>query len=546
MLDKLSLQNFKAFKELNDLEFKPITILCGTNSCGKSSILQSLLLFKQTIESQNIDQVLQTNGKIIRLGKFSNIFFRNNLNNPLKISLELDFCPKEFYAPGKTKSRSITSILRDIIEEVDTPGDRIPSREILNSNFRIKYTVKLKVINDKKSKKSNQFLIPEEIGVSIFMESERSLITKKLPRNSVKSSLLSSVEKNVEINLRHLNDDQYNIFHSMQEIFLSGVIRKKSKDPIVASIEFANLFPISFEIISKDDSQKDYRGYSIDPFSSGSEREILRKLYRVSDLLQLLLSSCRYIGPLREQPQRRYIYENEVSEVGYRGENAAYIYMAEKDKPIELGCYYNNDRKRFDFLFSSFTLSEYLKTWFQILGVSGFDTDPASDEVISLSLGADPFSNTVVNVADVGFGISQIFPILLEGIRMDAGQTLLLEQPEIHLHPKLQMQMADFFISLALCDKNMIIETHSDHIINRLIRRIVEDDSLNLKNLIKIYFVKQSEDGSLCEEIQIDDSMGIVNWPDGFFDQVASEQQKILMAGIKKRKARRNKEAEQS
>ncbi len=164
-----------------------------------------------------------------------------------------------------------------------------------------------------------------------------------------------------------------------------------------------------------------------------------------------------------------------------------------------------------------------------------------TNEIIYLNLNSSSADKTRVNIADVGFGVSQIFPIVLEGLRMPKGNTLLLEQPEIHLHPNLQMQMADYFISLALSNKKVIVETHSDHIINRLVRRIVEDEQFNLKELIGIYFIKPTENGSVYEEICIDDKRGIINWPIDFFDQTATEQEKILQAGLKKRKAEREK-----
>ena len=106
---------------------------------------------------------------------------------------------------------------------------------------------------------------------------------------------------------------------------------------------------------------------------------------------------------------------------------------------------------------------------------------------------------------------------------MEAGQTLLLEQPEIHLHPKLQMQLADFFIAMAINKKNTIIETHSEHVINRLVRRSLEDDKF--AKLINIYFINEKSE---IEKIKIDKTKGIVNWPKDFFDQAADEQKEIL------------------
>lgn len=172
------------------------------------------------------------------------------------------------------------------------------------------------------------------------------------------------------------------------------------------------------------------------------------------------------------------------------------------------------------------------------MNIKGFEPDLQS-EIIQLKMDTNSNCVTKVNIADVGFGVSQIFPILLEGLRMQKNGTLLLEQPEIHLHPNLQMQMADYFISLALSKKNLIIETHSDHIINRLVRRIVEDKNSELDNLISIYFVSNSDKGAKLEEVIIDPLRGIANWPVGFFDQTATEQEKIMLAGIKKRKLNR-------
>jgi predicted ATPase len=182
---------------------------------------------------------------------------------------------------------------------------------------------------------------------------------------------------------------------------------------------------------------------------------------------------------------------------------------------------------------------EALNIWLELMGINGFKPEP-KNEIVYLNLKSKSSKNTSVNIADVGFGVSQILPILVEGLRMPRNGTLLLEQPEIHLHPNLQMQMADYFISLALSKKRLIIETHSDHIINRLVRRIVEDTKLNLKDLIGIYFVTASDKGSIIEEVQIDPNSGIVNWPNDFFDQTASEQQKIIEAGLKKRLVNNN------
>ena len=121
---------------------------------------------------------------------------------------------------------------------------------------------------------------------------------------------------------------------------------------------------------------------------------------------------------------------------------------------------------------------------------------------------------------------------------MTKGNTLILEQPEIHLHPKMQMDIADFLIMIAQQGKHLIVETHSDHIINRIVRRALEDKQL--KEMIGIYYVEKNIDGnSKLTEVQIHENLGIDEAPQGFFDQYASETEQILQAGYRNMRAKR-------
>ena len=260
--------------------------------------------------------------------------------------------------------------------------------------------------------------------------------------------------------------------------------------------------------------------------------------YMTDYLLSVLFSGYKYLGPLREEPSRRYIYEDEIVEIGNKGENSAFIFLDEQNGILPSYYYFdklsnsfiNNDKPK--------NLKDSLYFWLNLMNIQGFRADPQK-EIIYLKLKSINSAKVEVNIADVGFGVSQVLPILLEGLRIPIGETLILEQPEIHLHPNMQMQMSDFFISMAKSGKNFLIETHSEHIINRLIRRVVEDETGELKKLIKIYFIKPSDNGANFEEISIDESRGIVNWPKNFFDQSANELGEIMKAGIKKSKKKR-------
>lgn len=120
-------------------------------------------------------------------------------------------------------------------------------------------------------------------------------------------------------------------------------------------------------------------------------------------------------------------------------------------------------------------------------------------------------------INQVGFGICQVLPILVMILYSKSYDVLLIENPEIHLHPKLQAEIADLFIFALKNDRKIIVETHSEHIINRMRLRIKEDNSL--KKNINIYFFEKHEDASGYQEIEVDYDGRINYWPEDFFDQ---------------------------
>lgn len=492
MLNSLHLEHFKAFKILDNLEIKPITILCGTNSSGKSTILQSILLAKQTVESRQPGQRLQLNGRLVRLGTFENIIFEKKEENEVVLSF----------------SSSYKKNMVDIA--VSSTRFMFPLRFILEHFFSEKYF----------RMADTEFALYHRIAFK--------LAKRRSPRTHLKPVFITDVQLKADIrlpddrmiegptiHLSNIEKDEYNMTWTN--------IRSKEKRSGQENVKvsFSNLLPNS--ITTTDISTRKRHGH-----------EAAMDVLMFSEYLQNLFATYRYIGPLREEPSRRYIYEEEVLEVGLKGENAAYICLAEYDNKIRDCHFYDSNTDAFYKCAEAVKLGEALTTWLEIMSIEGF-IPTLSNEIVYLNLKSASSKKTTVNIADVGFGISQILPILLEGLRMPKGNTLILEQPEIHLHPNLQMQMADYFISLALSQKRVIVETHSDHIVNRLVRRMVEDTNYNLNDLIRIYFIRPTPTGSEIEKVNIDPERGIVNWPSDFFDQTALEQQRTVQAGLNKR-----------
>jgi predicted ATPase len=140
----------------------------------------------------------------------------------------------------------------------------------------------------------------------------------------------------------------------------------------------------------------------------------------------------------------------------------------------------------------------------------------------------------ITTVKHVGFGISQMLPIVVQGLISDKG-TLIFEQPEIHLHPKLQSTLFDFLYSLTLLEKYVIIETHSDHFITRMRRRIAEDLNNTLTPNINLTFIENKNGQNMFRSVDLDDFGSYSYFPTDFIEQSNIELKSIVKAQMRKR-----------
>jgi predicted ATPase len=141
-----------------------------------------------------------------------------------------------------------------------------------------------------------------------------------------------------------------------------------------------------------------------------------------------------------------------------------------------------------------------------------------------------------VDLTNVGVGVSQVLPIIVMSLVSAPGSVLLFEQPELHLHPAVQSQLADFFIALSRSGRQCVVETHSEYLINRLRLRIAESDpSDDLKDQVVIHFVERTEADSRFRPVHVNAFGAIPDWPKGFFDQGPNESELILRAAMKKK-----------
>jgi len=221
-----------------------------------------------------------------------------------------------------------------------------------------------------------------------------------------------------------------------------------------------------------------------------------------------------YLGPLRIRAERLYSWAGtEPESVGYFGENTIAAILAARDRRISLG--YKKSQKPLEEIIAAKLREMGLIDQFSVNQISRTRQEY---EVKVLTKGSPDF----VDLPDVGVGVSQVLPVLTQLFYAPAGSIIIMEQPEIHLHPSAQSALADVMIDAIHSRENgedrniqLIIETHSEHFLRRLQRRIAEEVVKQEK--VAAYFADTTRTPAQLEPLQIDAFGNITNWPDNFF-----------------------------
>lgn len=245
-----------------------------------------------------------------------------------------------------------------------------------------------------------------------------------------------------------------------------------------------------------------------------------------------LFRSLCYLGPLRTKAERLYSWTGiEPESVGYAGENTVAAILAARNRKISLG--YKRQAKPFE---------EIIALKLREMGlIEEFKVNPISEQrqEYEVKIRAKGSTNWV-DLPDVGFGISQVLPVLVQCFYAPAGSIILMEQPEIHLHPSAQSALADVMIDVISSRENgadraiqLVIETHSEHFLRRLQRRIAEDAVHQEK--VSAYFANIAKTPATLEPLQIDIFGNIQNWPENFFGDEMGDITEQAKAAMKKR-----------
>ena len=242
-----------------------------------------------------------------------------------------------------------------------------------------------------------------------------------------------------------------------------------------------------------------------------------------------LFSRIYYLGPLRDYPKRQYTWAGaQPADMGRRGERVVDALLSSRDRKVSIPR--GKGLKRL-------TLDEYVAWWLKELNlIHSFSVEPITEgsNLYRVLVQKTPTSAKVL-VTDVGFGVSQILPVLTICYYVPEGSTILMEQPEIHLHPSVQAGLADVFIDAIKTRKiQIILESHSEYLLKRLQRRIAEE-KISSKEAV-LYFCNMKGGQSSLIKLELDLFGSINNWPKDFFGDQVGEIASMNLAQMNRKK----------
>jgi len=426
MLTHLQLKNFKAWTDTGLVELKPVTMLLGTNSSGKSTLIQSLLLLRQTVQSPDRTIHLNLGGDelhdFFNFGDFDNVLTQGA--NPRQFQIRFDFHRPEVKA------------------------------SVVAGSFQCSY-----------GQTSSGAV--EVQSMRLWQADDRQITVVRREKGAY--SLTVNAESQVRMKSRDLAPER--------SIALSAK---------------------ALTALGTDSAM-------VEDMSLAVRRE---------------LESIIYLGPLRRKPERDYVWnKSKPGEVGVDGHKAVDVLLAstllrgeDKSEITDSVSYWLKRMK----------VAEKLEVR-QIGRSTRYEVVIHRDGVVA-------------NLRDVGIGISQVLPVLTVAFFAPRGSTVLLEEPEIHLHPLAQSVLAELFVEVSKTRKvQFIVETHSEHLFRRM-QTLVAKEKTKVDDCA-MYFVEKGKKGAQLRLLNLDEYGRVTNWPDQFFGDAMGETREQARLMFERKKA---------
>ncbi len=461
MLKSLEIQNFKCWAGTGRIRMAPLTLFFGTNSSGKSSIGQFLMMLKQTMEWSDRKTVLYPGERnsVVNLGSFSDMIFHHDRSKNIAFAYD-------WILPNGKK-----------LEIMDSSSSR---NEKKYSGNRLRF---IAFIGSGIKNPAIPMLEEFEYELSEFENNSMSI------RMSRKNNL--NAEYVIEAYPYHL-------------------VRKPGR-------AWSPGAPVKFY------------GFPDEVVAYHQNADFVQEF---NLLHEQLFRTISYLGPLRTKTERIYSWPGgEPGDVGDDGRNTIPALLAAQNRMLNMGN--KKNRKPFQAL-----IAEKLK---EMGLIESFKVHPISAQRHEYEVKVrTKGSKDAVDLPDVGFGVSQVLPVLVQCFYAPPDSILIMEQPEIHLHPSAQSALADVMIDAIHAKENgrdrniqLIVETHSEHFLRRLQRRIAE--GAVEKEKVSCYYANTSGTSAKLENLDVDMFGNIRNWPENFFGDEMGDIAAQSKAALKRR-----------
>lgn len=211
-----------------------------------------------------------------------------------------------------------------------------------------------------------------------------------------------------------------------------------------------------------------------------------------------------------------------INNCGIRGENSFHILNKFSDNIIDTSLVFPGTKNKADM-----TLKKQTEKWINSFfhGIEFNSTLDSALRLVKLEVKQKEHDMEYVSLNNVGFGLSYVLPIILTCLNSKDGSLIIIENPEAHLHPKGQSLLGKFLAQVALTNRQVIIETHSEHVINGIRLGYLENNETPDKLSINFFSIISGETN--VEQIPLSSRMDILKWPDDFFDQQEVDLKKI-------------------
>ena len=554
-ITKISIENFKGIGDRVEVDLKPITILFGANSAGKSTLLQAMLYLRELLERRNADaDRLLSSGASIDLGGFRQFVHCHDLDREVKIGVTI-----EVSDDGLPVLPVPEMIRSDDLEQRDFADNGITEVKEACVEIAVGW-------NDTDDQ-------PEIRSYSVFLD---GTLFSALEADSSEQCYLVRCQADHSSLVNQFYSGSDSEDYPLECVALQNYIEQATLLDADSSANGNYRVPVDSKSVVPDwDSlilPKKYFGFVNWGEGSGENEPQEYEEYAQSQFIlsQLILGAgkvileelqkIRYVGPIRSLPKRNFaalrspagapwadgvaawdlLYQSAASADSNGLVKSTSGYLSEEDR-LNIG-YSLPPSHVYEIERDGFALSAL-----RLLAEGAEDVDveirvrqiikdiQESPEVVCIQL-KDLEKQTLVSPNDIGVGVSQVVPVVVAALHPGAS-VVAIEQPELHLHPAVQTRMGDLFLETALAEgegNTFILESHSEHLMLRLLRRIREchegdeDYPDHLPRIspddLSVYYIQSEGPQTQMIKLRVsEDGDFLDRWPNGFFDERTDE-----------------------